>query len=68
VAKVETFKCDQCGKQKQETNHWYAIDWSGVNRTVYRWSDAPSLVTLKHLCGQACVVAELNSWMNEERV
>jgi hypothetical protein len=76
MAKVETFKCDQCGKQKGEVNHWYkamsvvALGEQHNYLKVVPW-ESTSVTTLedsvRHLCGQACVVSELNEWMNSAK-
>jgi endogenous inhibitor of DNA gyrase (YacG/DUF329 family) len=68
MAKVETFKCDQCGKQKQETNHWFVITPGLTAALILRtWNTADITAHgVRHLCGQQCVVAELNQWMNDQ--
>jgi hypothetical protein len=69
MAKVDSYRCDQCGKQKAEVNHWWMattlIGSHGRQISICEWSDDPS--GFRHLCGQSCVVAELNAWMNTER-
>jgi endogenous inhibitor of DNA gyrase (YacG/DUF329 family) len=72
MAKVETFRCDQCGKQKAEVNHWYvAVREASIRDSswlkVMPWPDGHLANGARHLCGQSCVVAELNAWMNEAR-
>jgi hypothetical protein len=30
MAKVEVYRCDECGAEKKETNHWFEM-WRGVS-------------------------------------
>jgi hypothetical protein len=67
MAKVERVICDQCKALKLDTNHWFMAYTNSLGMlTVMRWSEEKADVS-RHLCGQACVVAELNAWMNTER-
>lgn len=61
----EVYICDECGKTKQESNHWIQYFRSGW-RTVsfHPWS---SLVKehAGHLCGQECAHSLLNKVLGE---
>lgn len=66
MAKIDTYACDVCGKQKQETNHWFYVARSASNPggifTVYHWQDDMNIEFCVHLCGMECLlkkVAEL---------
>jgi hypothetical protein len=43
MAKVEVYRCDECGAEKNETNHWFLIGCGG-ELFVSRWT-APVLLT-----------------------
>lgn len=65
MAKLDTFRCDECGIQKQETNHWWLIQPCGDGTLALSpWKEhQTSLPNVAHLCGQSCVHAALDRWM-----
>lgn len=68
MAKVNTYCCDQCGKQKQSTNHWWIVftDRLSGGIVISRWSDAGrDEHDPQHFCGQACVIAAVQQWMGQ---
>jgi hypothetical protein len=64
VAEVNTFRCDECGIQKQTTNHWWAAHAkeSPVEFFISPWDEAV-LGNAHHYCGQSCVHAAMDRWM-----
>ena len=60
----KTWTCDQCGRVKGETNHWFAIRAQGTGIPVIpvlkliRFMDAS--VDDIHLCGEGCVIARVS--------
>jgi hypothetical protein len=75
--KVSTYKCDQCGIQKGETNHWWLlfsdieVTKVGNRQELFRsgvlivpW-DAVSADhdDAKHICSQGCASKEVSQWM-----
>jgi hypothetical protein len=57
MAEVTTYKCDECGKLKQEGNHWFkAISGRGKWFFVINWgNDFPDLRGPRlDLCGLEC--------------
>ena len=70
MAKVEIYKCDECGVTKQDSNHWFlaVIDYYFA---VYGWEVSPlkryitnNSVT-EHICGQSCLVKRFSKWVEE---
>jgi hypothetical protein len=74
MSEVSTFRCDECGKIKEEANHWYK---ALVFRTppaaskqfmVAPW-DSPDLEfviedeRILHLCGMGCAVKAMTKAM-----
>lgn len=67
MAEIATFRCDECGKLKEEANHWYrAIRWMRSIEgkpeepafTIVTWGqklECPGERQL-HLCGMNCAV------------
>jgi hypothetical protein len=53
---AENAMCDVCGIDKKKANHWFmAFEDKGVLR-LSPWSGLnPKRLSMKHLCGQACV-------------
>ena len=60
-----TVICDVCGKERQQTNHWWtALVSSAGWWTIKHYDDNDNYSGLKHLCGQACVHTMVDAWMS----
>ena len=66
------YKCDGCGAERKETNHWYtAYKTSKTFGTVLStWEEAKAGAILdfpgvRHLCGRNCVVKYISELMGE---
>jgi len=70
--KVDSFKCDSCGRQKGENNHWYKFraypdTGNGPEFTVNPFdSEGTDFPTTKHLCSDACVIKTVQVWLSEQ--
>jgi hypothetical protein len=65
MAEVTTYKCDVCGKLKQEANHWFRGQQTpGRWFTVLRW-DCDGAASELHLCGQECVQKAMTKAMQQ---
>jgi len=78
--KVETYKCDVCGKVKGDVNHWWIVALAtdrevGFGLVLVAWSeealDDRSLNHLEdarklHLCGSECVQKKVNEFMSKQ--
>ena len=78
MAKIEQFKCDGCGKNREPSNHWWQItqfQGGGVPLLVQRM-DADELEAFmktealcheyepdRHFCGQQCALAFISAQM-----
>jgi hypothetical protein len=73
MARNLTITCDQCGQEKQESNHWYQ-----VTRTIHTIpSGAQGIEIFRHrnlgemgdavsdLCGEECVLKFVASKLRE---
>jgi hypothetical protein len=68
--KLETYKCDGCGKVKGEANKWYKL--SIINQTLLLEPfDAPfgldlgtAITKAFDLCGEGCVQKKLQEFMS----
>ena len=66
------YKCDICGKVRNEVNHWYIFEpCIEGGYVVNRWADieriAPLIIdedTTKHICGQQCAHKLLEEFMS----
>ncbi|MGH9643427.1 MAG: hypothetical protein ACRD3Q_13510 [Terriglobales bacterium] len=74
--KREQFICDECGAERKEVNHWFAIQLThGSERgqmnpgiEIVRWGCARPEVRQFHFCGQACVHAAVDRFMSSGEV
>lgn len=64
--KVQIYQCDECGVQKQESNHWVVgFIWPPGSAPIsfLPWPDAgpqgnsPNVI---HLCGEGCAAKVLS--------
>jgi hypothetical protein len=63
--KVETYKCDVCGKQKADVNHWWLISSGGSSLLIAPWSMETVRSFEFHLCGAECVGKKVNEFLNK---
>jgi hypothetical protein len=71
--RIETYRCDVCGVEKREANHWWWLAWNeGYKRALLlsaavraqRFSEDDSIAYVRFdLCGEACVVKKLAEFM-----
>jgi len=71
--KIETYRCDECGTLKEQSNHWWAVNTR---------ADSPQLAiepldqalmarggslatTQKSLCGRECVQKTVERFMTD---
>jgi hypothetical protein len=60
----QAISCDICGRDKQQTNHWFVAYEHGAELRIGGWSSQPRLRTnAKHLCGQTCLHKLVDDFM-----
>lgn len=62
-----TYKCKQCGTEKQSTNHWFLIRITSDGYQIYNWqwgiqNDRIDDPTFEIVCGQRCAHKELDKF------
>lgn len=65
--KVETFKCDVCGKVKGEANHWWKLAFMDEGRphlVLLPMADKYEPTGSIHLCGESCVQRKVSEFMS----
>jgi len=71
--KVDSYKCDGCGIQKGENNHWfkfrsYPNEGNGSEFIVNDWNNkSEDYANTKHLCSDACVIRMVQSWLSAQK-
>ena len=67
MAKVESYQCDVCGKQKGEVNHWWLATLDHPEElTLGTWPKLPGEYPVEgafHLCGSECVIKKVNEFL-----
>lgn len=64
-----SYKCDECGKVKGESNHWFwCARVPGPRFVVAAWDcvncdPSVEIVEVKHLCGMGCAVKAMTKAM-----
>jgi hypothetical protein len=67
-------KCDHCGREKKEANHWFAADVydqafiiRGLNGPFFQIVDVNSFSQkaqkVMDLCGETCVMQSVQQWL-----
>ncbi len=60
----QAISCDICGRDKQQTNHWFVAYEHGAELRIGGWSSQARLRTsAKHLCGQTCLHKLVDDFM-----
>jgi hypothetical protein len=62
--KVDTYKCDVCGKVKGDVNHWW-LALNGERLIVEPWRSDLVSDGFLHLCGAQCVQKKLNEFLSK---
>jgi hypothetical protein len=69
--KSETYTCDECGKQKQESNHWWILSQVARAQLGPCFSLLPMNLIgrvesgiSEHLCSESCAIKALSKWMS----
>ncbi len=62
--RVETYKCDVCGRVKGENNHWFRVCTAGPGLELHAWGTIASTETTVDLCSDECVVKTVQHWLN----
>ena len=72
MAEVSTFRCDECGKLKEEANHWFrAAEIAGPCFMLMTWGDSEELISpdeiekTLHLCGMGCALKAMAKAMEQ---
>lgn len=69
MAEVSTFRCDVCGKLKEQANHWYRGCQTDEPRFVIVSWDAASVLPahhpVLHFCGMECAVKAMQKAMEQ---
>ncbi len=67
MAEITTFRCDECGKLKQEANHWYrGVSLDGPQRfMLFAWNCIPPAGPELHFCGMGCAVKAMTKAMEQ---
>jgi hypothetical protein len=65
MAEVTTYRCDVCGKLKQEANHWYLAHANAARFVIHRWDLELNYDPKLHLCGMECAQKAMAKAMQE---
>jgi len=59
------YKCDYCGEQKRETNHWWLRNLLVKDAFLLdTWTDLKAATDdYEHICSEACATKALSKWM-----
>lgn len=61
-----TYKCDTCGAERTETNHWFAVQVELHGIYVFTWKQATEANRLErshHFCGKTHALQFVSSEM-----
>jgi endogenous inhibitor of DNA gyrase (YacG/DUF329 family) len=65
---ITTVKCANCGKVKQEANHWFLICTQAGVFGCYPFDYVKEIRDRDMpVCGQSCAQRELETWMTKQR-
>jgi hypothetical protein len=60
----QAISCDVCGRDKQQTNHWFVVYEHGAELRISGWTaQARTSTRAKHLCGQTCLHKLVDDFM-----
>lgn len=60
----QAISCDICGRDKQQTNHWFVVYEHGAELRISGWNAQVRMsMKAKHLCGQTCLHKLVDDFM-----
>ena len=65
---VKAYKCEGCGADRKETNHWFCIRQTPKTVVLCKWEDAGRNLNsskTKHFCGRNCAIKYISELMGE---
>lgn len=62
-------KCDYCGAEKKETNHWFIV-YQELSRLIIETSEWDTDINKKKLdaCGHQCVQTAVEEFLNQPKL
>ena len=68
------YKCNVCGKAKEDSNHWWLLfpsntpDAPGSGFILDRWDDVyADRKDVENICSESCASKALSKWMGEQK-
>jgi hypothetical protein len=61
--RVDTFKCDVCGKMKGEGNHWFRLEMGDAGMKMCPWGVMKLTGSSVDLCSDQCVLTMVQKWL-----
>jgi hypothetical protein len=60
---LQEFRCEICGIVTTNPNHWFVIQCSDAELSVYKWnSNAANAPGARHFCGEAHAQVYISRW------
>ncbi len=58
------YRCEICGEESQNPNHWLVIRCNSEQLTVYKWTkEAADTPGARHYCGEAHAQVYISRWL-----
>ena len=64
---IHTVKCDGCGIQKGDTNHWHKACVETAGFVLVPWTNETEFPQTVHLCSDSCVVKIVQQWLSSQK-
>jgi hypothetical protein len=63
------FKCDVCGVERKEANHWFVFWFDKIKNTVEiaAWGENANYQGFQHVCGQEHLNVLVSRWIEDNR-
>src|SRR5215468_8909449 len=60
---LQEFRCEICGRITNSPNHWFVIQCSDSEITVFKWnSQVANTAGARHFCGEAHAQVYISRW------
>lgn len=64
MKKIDTYACEECDKQKGDTNHWFIIELFPSQFQINTWGIFTNMDKKIAACSEQCVTKILSKWMS----
>lgn len=64
MPEYNTARCEECGIEKKDSNHWFGMTTYDVGLTIWSWRYR--VIGDPVYCGEKCLTKALSQWLEKQ--